>query len=91
VHEVKLKLSLEIDMSEKELAASAVAKLADLGAAVEAILGLVDTLTTAIRTQSDVSPELVEIANTVDAQRAAIAEKLTAVAAQPGVLPPAGV
>jgi hypothetical protein len=86
---MKIKLTMELDMNEKELAAALQGKIAEMGTVVEAVLGMFDTLRAAVNTQSDVSPELLAASQAVDAQRAALVEALQAIQAQPlpGVTP----
>lgn len=76
-------------MTEKELAATLNAHIADLGTVVEAVLAMFDTLRAAVNTQSDVSPELSAAIDAVDAQRISLVEKLQAVQAAVPAVPPA--
>lgn len=78
-------------MSEKELAGTLNAKIADLGSVIEAAIAMFDTLRAAVAQQSDVSPELSAAIESTDAMRAALAAKLAAVEPPIGTLPPAGV
>lgn len=63
-------------VTETEAVASLNAKLSELGEGLEQLFAAVDAMTSAVRNATDVSAEIVTAADTVEALRVAVANKL---------------